>query len=76
MITASEVGEFIFCAKAWKLKIEGASPDSPRLEAGTAFHHRHQSGVMWARHLRGLGIVVACFALALALIWLVTRLWP
>jgi hypothetical protein len=76
MITASEVGEFIFCAKAWKLKIEGASPESPRLEAGTAFHRRYQSGVTWARQLRGLGVVAACLAFAIALIWLVTKLWP
>jgi len=76
MITASEVGEYIFCAKAWKLKIEGARSDSPRLEAGTAFHRRHQSKVTWAHHLRSLGVVIACLALALALIWLGAKLWP
>jgi len=75
MITASEVGEFLFCAKAWKLKLDGHTPESPRLEAGTAFHLGHQAGVAWARRLRGLGVAAASIAMVIALLWLLIRIW-
>ena len=75
MITASEVGEYVFCAKAWKLKLDGVRPVSPRLEAGTVYHKEHQSGVHRARRLRGLGITFTWIALAAALIWLAIQIW-
>lgn len=75
MINASEVGEFVFCAKAWKLKLDGASPESPRLEAGTAYHRKHQSGVHWAQRLRQLGLTLAWLTLAAAVLWLFSKLW-
>ena len=75
MITASEVGEYVFCAKSWKLKLDGVRAESPRLEAGTAYHRKHQSGVHWAQRLRGLGMAFAWIALTATLIWLALRLW-
>ena len=75
MITASEVGEYVYCAKAWKLKLDGIRPESPRLEAGIAYHREHQSGVHRAQRLRGLGLAFAWIALAAALIWLVIQIW-
>ena len=75
MITASEVSEYVFCAKSWKLKLDGIRPESPRLEAGTAYHRQHQSGVHRAQRLRGLGIAFTWIALAAALIWLTIQIW-
>ena len=75
MITASEVGEYVFCAKAWKLKRDGVRPVSPRLEAGTAYHKEHRSSVHRAGRLRGLGFALALIALAAALIWLAIQIW-
>lgn len=75
MITASEVGEYVFCAKAWKLKLDGVRPESPRLEAGTAYHKAHQSGVHWAARLRGVGIASGWIALASAVFWLFIQIW-
>jgi hypothetical protein len=75
MITASEVGEYVFCAKAWKLKLDGIRPESPRLDAGTAYHKAHQSGIHWAQRLRQVGTAVAWIALAAAVIWLVIQIW-
>ena len=68
--TASEVGEFVFCAKAWKLKRAGVTPDSPRLEAGTEYHQAHQAGLYWARFLRRVGL----FGILLVLFWLLVKL--
>ena len=41
VITASEIGEFVYCAKAWQLKRAGEEADSPALAQGTAFHAKH-----------------------------------
>ena len=74
MLTASEIGEYAFCAKAWKLKREGVQPDSPRLQAGTAYHRSHQAGLHWARLLRRLALAVLLLALAVALLWLKAKM--
>lgn len=73
IITASEVGEFIFCAKAWHLKRNGAKAQSPDLDSGTAFHAQHGAQVSSSRLLRKAGLVCALIAFALliclSLIW-------
>ncbi len=70
-ITASEVAEFMFCAKAWQLKRDGNEPDSPQLETGTAFHRQHGKQLSWASKLRRAGWVLAGLALLLLglLLW-------
>lgn len=76
-ITASEVGEFAFCAKAWYLKRRGEAPQSPHLEEGVAFHETHEAGVAQAARLnragKKLGAVALILIIALALIRLATE---
>lgn len=74
MLNASEVGEYVFCAKAWQLKREGVQPQSPRLKAGTAQHAAHQAGLAWARRLRALGRLLFALLIAILLVWLLARL--
>lgn len=74
MFNASEVGEYVFCAKAWQLKREGVQPRSPRLKAGTVHHTTHQAGLAWARRLRALGRLLFALLIASLLLWLLTRL--
>jgi hypothetical protein len=68
-ITASEVGEFMFCAKAWQLKREGAEAASPHLAAGIAFHRQHGRQLRFARTLRRAAWVCAGLALLALLYW-------
>ncbi len=70
-ITASEVAEFMFCAKAWQLQREGVEADSPHLEPGTAFHRKHGRQISIATRLRQVGWV----GVALALLLLIILLW-
>ncbi len=70
-ITASEVAEFMFCAKAWQLKREGNEPDSPHLAPGIAFHRAHGKQLTLAQKLQRVGWVLA----GLALLLLVLLLW-
>jgi hypothetical protein len=73
IITASEVAEFVFCAKAWRLKRQGARANSPRLGSGTAFHKKHGAQVSLAARIQRIGAVCAWIFLALlivlALMW-------
>lgn len=70
LITASEVGEFVFCAKAWQLKREGHEPDSPHLAAGTAFHQQHGNQLTFARKLQRAAWVLVGVALLVLLVLL------
>ncbi len=70
-LTATEVAEFMFCAKAWQLKREGHEPDSPQLEAGIAFHRQHGKQLTFASKLQRAGWVLV----GLALLLLVLLLW-
>ncbi len=73
VITATEIGEFVYCAKAWQLKRDGAEADSPALAEGTAFHAKHGAGVAQAARLQHAARLL--FALAvltgLLLLWFV-----
>lgn len=71
IITASEVAEYMFCAKAWQLKREGNEPDSPHLEPGIAFHRKHGRQLTFASKLQRVGWVLV----GLALLFLSLLLW-
>lgn len=62
IITATEVGEFVYCAKAWQLKREGFTADSPRLEPGRVFHASHGAHLAFAGRLRQAGLAFALVA--------------
>ena len=70
-ITASEVAEFMFCAKAWQLKREGVEPDSPHLAPGIAFHRKHGKQLSLSRKLQRAGWVLV----GLAIVLLALLLW-
>jgi hypothetical protein len=65
LIRASEIGEYVFCARAWKLRLDGHNPASGSLArfAGEQWHRQHGRSIRLARRLRALA--VASFILAL-----------
>lgn len=71
-LTASQVGEYVFCHRAWWLHhVRGHAPaDSARLSRGRSAHATHGALVRWARILRRSA---ALFVL-IALVWLLLRL--
>ena len=75
LIRASEVGEYVFCARAWRLRLEGYEPTAGRhaREAGTAWHLRHGKSVRRARRLQ---LIAACASfLAVVVIVLILLSW-
>jgi hypothetical protein len=73
IIHASEVGEFVYCAKAWYLKRRGEVPQGSQLKEGAAFHKGHGTTVSRAARMRNAGVWLSLIGLsllvALALIW-------
>jgi hypothetical protein len=74
LIRASEVGEYVYCRRAWWLRhVRGlASANTRALAAGAAAHARHGRWVGLAGALRLLAALLA----AAALLALVLSLWP
>ena len=70
IIRASEIGEYVYCARAWWLRrVGGLEPAGrERREYGTALHHRHGRAVAGSRALLVLGGLLAAAALALMLL--------
>ncbi|HZS08371.1 MAG TPA: hypothetical protein VFD58_26295 [Blastocatellia bacterium] len=79
VITASEIGEFVYCAKAWYFRRCGEAAQGRQLEEGTTFHRRHAAGVSQAARLRRAGRALALLALilfiVLTLVWLATGIF-
>ena len=73
IIDASEVGEFVYCAKSWYLKRGGEAPRGSRLKEGVVFHEKHEATVSRAARLRKAGVwlsIIGFFLLVvLALLW-------
>src|SRR5437867_10181961 len=70
IIRASEVGEYVYCARAWWLRrVAGLEPAGHvRRERGTALHRRHGQAVAGSRALLLIGAALALAALALILL--------
>jgi hypothetical protein len=71
VITASEIGAFVYCAKAWYLQRCGNEAQSEFLEEGAAFHQKHGAGVSLARRLDRIGRLLVLTALMLLLLLIV-----
>jgi hypothetical protein len=67
IIRASEVGEYVYCARAWWLRrVAGLEPaGAERRERGTALHRRHGRAVAASQALLWLGVALALAAAAL-----------
>lgn len=78
IITASEIGEFAYCQKAWFLKRCGEAAESPDLKTGTAFHARHEARVSQAARLnrtgKQIGVIVVILFIVMTLLWTLTEI--
>lgn len=72
-IRSSEVGEFVFCRRAWMLKEQNVavSPEAQRQrEEGVQYHTQHGRTLKKTATLRWAGIVLILLACAFGLIYL------
>jgi hypothetical protein len=70
IIRASEVGEYVYCARAWWLRrVAGLEPAGrERRKRGTALHRRHGRAVVGSRVLVVFGVALALAAALLILL--------
>ncbi|HEX5081840.1 MAG TPA: hypothetical protein VFY40_07335 [Blastocatellia bacterium] len=73
IIDASEVGEFVYCAKSWYLKRSGEIPQSSQLKSGIAFHKEHGATVSLAVRLRKAGQWLALIGFLLVVVMALVR---
>jgi hypothetical protein len=65
-IRASEVGSYLYCARAWWYGRQGIKPGNQvELTGGTELHHLHGRQVMLARLTRLLAWILMLVALVL-----------
>lgn len=74
-IRASEIGSFLFCARAWWYRRSGKpSQNEALMSEGTAYHARHGRQVSAAGFNRRLAAAVLLFALLLLAVGLTSML--
>jgi hypothetical protein len=77
MVSASEIGEFVYCAEAWRLARALGVPagNQAALDAGARKHRQMAMRERVAGGAIGLGrtLVIAAVLVLLALLWLVWR---
>ena len=65
-IRASEVGTYLYCARAWFYSHKGIeSANQVEMATGTELHRRHGRQVLTSRLIRSLALALLLVALAL-----------
>ena len=73
-IRASEVGSYLFCARAWWYRQHGVeSTNQAELTAGTELHRQHGRKVIAAGVTRTLVVILLLVALALLVAFCTAR---
>jgi hypothetical protein len=71
-IKASELGEYLYCQRAWWYRLQGiASMNVQELAHGTAQHLQHGRGLRWVTWQRTLALVLIAAAVVLLLAQLI-----
>jgi CRISPR/Cas system-associated exonuclease Cas4 (RecB family) len=72
LIRASEIGEYVYCARAWWLRTEGYEPTSGHQarQSGEQWHLKHGQAVMHAQRMRRLAASAGLLAIIITIIFL------
>jgi len=75
-IRASEIGTFLYCQRAWRLRLEGYEPENQaELASGTELHFRHGRTVILSGCFRTLAYTLFLVALALLAFYAAGRMF-
>lgn len=73
-IRASEIGSYLFCARAWWYQVQGVeSANQAEMAGGTELHHVHGRQVLAARITRLMALILLLAALMLLAAYCTSR---
>jgi CRISPR/Cas system-associated exonuclease Cas4 (RecB family) len=68
-IKASEIGEYLYCQRAWWYRLQGfSSANVQELEQGTEHHLQHSRGLSRATWYRTLAFLIIVTAIAMLIL--------
>lgn len=74
-IRASEIGSFLYCARAWWYQRQGIdSSNQVEMTAGSKLHHQHGRKVMASGLMRTLAVVLLMAALMMLVSYCTARI--
>jgi hypothetical protein len=74
VIRASDIGLYVFCARAWRLKADGhESQNRAEMATGSEAHRAHGAAVANSQRLRRLSLILFGLAIVLLGLWLVLQ---
>jgi len=74
-IRASEIGSFLFCARAWWYQRQGIqSTNQSELASGSKLHQQHGRKVLQASLIRGLALLLLVVSLLMFVSFFTARL--
>jgi hypothetical protein len=74
VIRASELGLYVFCARAWRLKADGyESQNKAAMEAGSEAHRAHGESVESVFLMRRWSIMLFIIAVLVLALWFFAR---
>ena len=74
IIRASDIGLFVFCARAWRLKADGyESANRAEMAAGTEAHAAHGRQVAVSQYAQRLSLILFMLALIIAVLMFTSR---
>jgi CRISPR/Cas system-associated exonuclease Cas4 (RecB family) len=74
-ITASEIAEYLYCQRAWWLKLKGfANGNTENLAQGAAAHVQYSQQVEQVTQSQSLGKRIVFIGIALLIVFIIIRL--
>lgn len=74
VVRASEIGEYVYCKRAWWLRLQGYESANVReMAAGTTVHERHGRAVVASGCLQTAAYILLLAALVLAAAYIASR---
>jgi hypothetical protein len=74
-IRASEIGSYLYCARAWWYQHQGVqSSNQAELNSGTKIHHQHGRQVLAAGLMRGAAYLLLLVSLLMLVSYCTARL--
>jgi hypothetical protein len=76
VIKASEIGEYVYCNRAWWLRrnYDFRPQNTQEIQAGTVYHEEHGGQVRQTILIKRLALLFLFLAISVVILWLLSQL--